>query len=140
MVLEDYKRAEQFLNRRRSEIRRMRKLDDRVQEYYNQSTKITPGYGTERTTGGKIDSRVAFAVEKMIDTEILKTEVAAHFLQECRVFDEISDSIGAKVVFFYYLLEFHMGDVSEELQVSVRSCWRHLRVALAELESFLERA
>lgn len=138
MNLAEYKYAETYIHLRRAEVKRLKKLDDKAQHYFDVSTHITPSYGSEFVENSFKESKVANAIGNMIDAQMLKTEVAEHFLEQCHVLDEVDDSAGAMIIYYFCIMQNQMPDVARMMDMSLRTCWRHLNIAVSELDEILQ--
>ena len=138
MQIDDYKYASIFIENRRLDIKDINRIVDKIRHYYDVSTNITSKIGL--TTGGThnfSDSKIENAIVNMAEYQNKELAAVNEFMKKCEALNRIGDPDGAYIIYKYCILGKKMDDISKEVMMSKRTCYRHLDIAVEELDYYL---
>jgi DNA-directed RNA polymerase specialized sigma24 family protein len=76
----------------------------------------------------------------MIDSKQLYQETFHECVAYCKPLYDLPDETGSEILFYYYFLKFSMTDISKLLLVCKNTCYRHLNIAVSQLDSYLKES
>ena len=136
MRLCDYECADKYIKMCQQEFGELRRLAGTVKRYEDMVTNISSVLRLDKIQSNHNKQFEDFMARK-IDAQKELDEQQSRCIAMCAFLKLIDDSEGASVIYYYYINKMKMPDISTEVGISLRSCWRHHNTALKQLEGVL---
>lgn len=138
MQLEDYTYAGPYISRCRQDFKRYQKLADNARKYHDMAHHITQTFHLDSGMSKGSPSKTADAIINLIDAKDLCNGFWERCMASCKELFRVEDADGVMVIFYYYLMGYSMTKVEKLMNTCKRTCWRHQKHALDELDYLLK--
>lgn len=136
MIINDYTYASKYINDCQKEFGELKRISGTINRYTSIITKITVSLKfdmIQHSNNNWAEDVMASRIDAQNELEMQKKKC----ISVCSLLKMLDDVDGASIIYYYYILKLNMFKVSEEIGLSVRSCWRHHNIALEQLDEYL---
>lgn len=137
MILKDYMYASKYINDCQKEFGELKRISGTINRYTSIITNITVMFKSDMIQHSNCnwaEDVMASRIDAQNELEMQRKKC----MSVCSLLKMLDDVDGASIIFYYYMIKMNMFKVSEEIGLSVRSCWRHHNIALEQLDEYLK--
>lgn len=141
MNLDEFEYAKKYISEGAYYFRKLRRLIELTEQKYDIVTNISPGtnFSSEIFYDLKPDY-IENALTEMIDSKNLCNDTFHKCVDYCKPLMALNDETGSEILFYYYFLKVSITDISNQLYVGRKTCYRHLNKAISQLDSYLKES
>ncbi len=141
MKLEKFEYAKEYIREGTCCFRRLRRLSEVSNRKYEQATNISPLICRETEISYNFNPNVIEnKIVDMIYSKQLCDETFHECIGYCKTLNVIDDETGSMILFYYFFLNVSIADISKQLFVGRKTCYRHLNKAVSQLDDYLRES